>query len=419
MLGIFHGRGITDNARIFAQIDVDMRESLHVFNNGRNSNSLAVFLCIALHANEGGWAWPGRDLLRKETGISTEHALSAALAHLRRAKIDGRRIFTHFRVRDKETGAWGGSAYLIFPELEHPRPPFPNMEIWDPHGDQTPHVGNQQVGNPQAGDQQHEVEPSKVEPSKVEKESGGKKPPQSTEDADADWLRETRIEGESSIGEMSDQEKAAVASPSAQEPPPEPALPMWEEMMRKRLKGKRVLPHLGPDQIVAYCQRFYDHTSNPPPAHNKGNANWMSGAIATLESFHGSLYTLYESKGQPLPPVETQERVFNRCVDLFFTLGAGYDHISAPTPRSLSNSMPGLIADMVSIHEMYGLTNGTEPSGDQIDGWIAKRKEEKRAKRQGRGRATSPNAGAQRPEKTGEGLEKDRALAERLVARGG
>lgn len=135
MFGIFNGRGIAGSARVFAQIDVDFRAHVHLFNNGRNLNPLGVFLCVALHANEYGWAWPSRDTLIRETGISTQEAMTSALAHLRQLRIEGQRVFAHYR-EIGEDGRYGRSAYLIFPDLPSDRTPeqFTNLHEYDPRG---------------------------------------------------------------------------------------------------------------------------------------------------------------------------------------------------------------------------------------------------------------------------------------------
>ncbi|MGH9634649.1 MAG: hypothetical protein ACRD72_07435 [Candidatus Angelobacter sp.] len=46
---------------------------------------LKVWLCYSSHANTDGVAWPGRELLRKETGLSFD-TLSAARASLARKR---------------------------------------------------------------------------------------------------------------------------------------------------------------------------------------------------------------------------------------------------------------------------------------------------------------------------------------------
>lgn len=135
MIGIFQGRGIADRARAHAQIDVDFRSHVHLFNNGRNLNPLGVFLCVALHANEYGWAWPSRDTLMRETGISTQEAMTSALAHLRQLRIEDQRVFAHYREMG-EDGRYGRSAYLIFPDLPSACIPdqFTNLREYDPRG---------------------------------------------------------------------------------------------------------------------------------------------------------------------------------------------------------------------------------------------------------------------------------------------
>jgi hypothetical protein len=414
MIGIFHGRGITETARVFAQIDVDLRGHLHEFNNGRNSNSLAVFLCLALHANEGGWAWPGRDLIHKETGIGTGHALSNALAHLRKVEINGQRVFTHYRERTPDTKAWGRSAYLIFPDLKHAPPPLPNMEVWDPH------AGDQHMGDHHAGNQHYKVEPSREEPSE-EKDCAAKNAalsPSSSNDGSADWLKESRIEGESTLDQMSPEEQARVASPASPDPVPDPTAPEWENVMRKGLSRTNMPGDFTISDAVRYCQRFYDITSNPPPVNTSGNGNWRSGAVMTLDSFHGSLFTLYESRGQPLPPAKIQRRLFMLCVDLFFATGSGYEHITAGTPRALSSSMASLIGDLVDISNFFGLKdNCVLPNEGHIKNWLMTKDSAK--KRKGK----MPREPAKAEKKGGEAepafepSELDQAAARRVLDR--
>jgi hypothetical protein len=237
------------------------------------------------------------------------------------------------------------------------------------------------VGHPHAGDQHYEEEPSKEEPSK-EKDSAAKNAaPSPSPDPDSDFLKESRIKGESTLDTMSAEDQAKVASPVAPDAPPDPSIPEWETVMRKGLSRTSMPGDFTASDAVSYCQRFYDLTSNPPPVHNKGNSNWRSGAVLTLESFHGSLFTLYESRGTPLPPVCTQRRLFLLCVDLFFTTGAGYDHIRAGTPRALSSSMAGLIGDLVAISNFYGLgKTSILPNEGHIKNWLSFKEDERNGK---------------------------------------
>lgn len=133
MIGIFQGRGIASKSSVFAQVDVNFRNHIEKFSDNGSLAPLAVFMCLALHANEGGWAWPGRDTLTRETGLKSTKTLSKALEHLRTVKIENQRVFTHYRVKLKD-GRWGGSAYLLFPDQPHGKPPFPNMYEWGEAG---------------------------------------------------------------------------------------------------------------------------------------------------------------------------------------------------------------------------------------------------------------------------------------------
>ena len=159
MLGIFQGRGLFQEGEgVFAQIDVTMREHLHEFNTGKSLNPLGIFLAIALHANKDGWAWPSRELIKKETGIKGDAAITSALKHLRGMKINGQRVFAHYRVQ--KDGQWGQSAYLIFPDLPHGVAPFDDMIEFSTYKDglpyDNPHVDKPLVdnhrlqGNPQS-----------------------------------------------------------------------------------------------------------------------------------------------------------------------------------------------------------------------------------------------------------------------------
>lgn len=117
MISIFNGRQrslSTSTHAIYAQVSVELRQYLHLFHNGKNLNALGVFLAIALHADENGWAWPGRDMLMNETGIVTRDALAAALTWLRGMQIDGHPIIKQYRMHSK--GRYFGSVYHLFPD---------------------------------------------------------------------------------------------------------------------------------------------------------------------------------------------------------------------------------------------------------------------------------------------------------------
>lgn len=125
MIEIFLGRG----NNVFAKIDSRMRDRFYVFNNGKNCNSLAVFLYIALRADEDGWSYASYDDISQATGINTRQAITDALSHLCSVLIDGNRIFEHYKI-DSDNGKDGRSVYLIFPDLPHRDCPFGKIKLF-------------------------------------------------------------------------------------------------------------------------------------------------------------------------------------------------------------------------------------------------------------------------------------------------
>lgn len=111
MISIFNGRerklgGST--SEVYAQVNVDFRQHLYILKGAK----LAVFLAISLHANEHGWAWPGRSLLAKETGYNTT-TVSITISELCKIKINGQRIL--LRLQPNANGVFDSNNYLIFP----------------------------------------------------------------------------------------------------------------------------------------------------------------------------------------------------------------------------------------------------------------------------------------------------------------
>lgn len=118
MITIFNGRtrGVGEGGRrIFIQVDVALRDHLHVFKNGKDANALSVFMAIALHADANGWAFPSTETLMASCGFERRETISRALEHLRNVRINGKRLLAHYRVR-RANGTWGASYYLIFPD---------------------------------------------------------------------------------------------------------------------------------------------------------------------------------------------------------------------------------------------------------------------------------------------------------------
>jgi hypothetical protein len=81
MITIFHGRKLALHGTeevIYAEVAVALRDQIHHFNTGKSCNAFAVFMKIALHTDEYGWAFPSNRSISAGTGISTAHALAAA-----------------------------------------------------------------------------------------------------------------------------------------------------------------------------------------------------------------------------------------------------------------------------------------------------------------------------------------------------
>lgn len=241
-------------------------------------------------------------------------------------------------------------------------------------------------------------------------DSGAKKvaPPSLEEDDgrdEAEWLKKSRIEGESALDDMTQEERAKVASPVAQAPAGNSDNPGWRESMRGHI---RTTPgDFTPDDILDYCQRFYDHTKNPPPAYGKGSIRWRTGATETLTEFHAAMLTVYSAVEKNLPSLDTQRRVFKLCVDVFFTNHTGYDHISASTPRSLASSMPDLMGTLKEIHDFYHM-RGTLPNEGHIREWAQLRKD---------GKLERPTQADEGVRADPEQRERDMAAARQVVSR--
>lgn len=92
------------------------RQYLHLFSNGKNSNALAVFICIALHTNDYGWAWPKQELIMEETGLRTRNAVAEALSLLRTIVIDGHPILRQYR--RVVNNIQGANYYHVFPDAD-------------------------------------------------------------------------------------------------------------------------------------------------------------------------------------------------------------------------------------------------------------------------------------------------------------
>lgn len=115
MFSIFNGRERTlggATSEVFAQVSVDFREYLHLFKGAK----LNVFMAIALHANEDGWAWPGYAKLCQETGYNVD-TIKKALSDLCDMTINGHRVLLRYQPTS-DNGTFTSNHYLLFPSVD-------------------------------------------------------------------------------------------------------------------------------------------------------------------------------------------------------------------------------------------------------------------------------------------------------------
>ncbi len=164
MITIFNGRRRTlggGESSVWAQIDVSFREHLADFKGAR----LGVFLAIALHANEEGWAWPSYKTLEAETGYEV-HTIIRALGDLCRLRINGRRILLHYQ-SIRPDGTFDSNRYLIFPSEEEVRlyEPEPDAAESQPYAqnartvEPSPYAQKPRAENARTNNNQSEQEP--------------------------------------------------------------------------------------------------------------------------------------------------------------------------------------------------------------------------------------------------------------------
>ncbi len=164
MITIFRGRKLSLHGTeevIYAEVAVALRDQIHHFNTGKSCNPFAVFMKIALHTDENGWAFPGNRSISASTGISTAHALASARTHLQVVRIEGHRVLEAYRER-RPDGTFGRHLYRIFPDawddgLEHIPASFDAaaltsvlVDLADDEDGQQPDVDNPHVDDPHA-----------------------------------------------------------------------------------------------------------------------------------------------------------------------------------------------------------------------------------------------------------------------------
>ncbi|NJM41299.1 MAG: hypothetical protein HC853_11290 [Anaerolineae bacterium] len=174
MISIFNGRrrslGSAD-VTVFAQLSVEFRKYLHLFKGAR----MHIFLCIALHADEKGWAYPGIETcLKRETGYNRQ-TIILALNDLCSLVIEGQRVLLAYQPVNGD-GSFQPNQYLIFPtsdevdqyETQNPRrrqareKSEPSVE--NPYSVQPsvgfPYTGNPNSENPHSKKNQSEPKPN-------------------------------------------------------------------------------------------------------------------------------------------------------------------------------------------------------------------------------------------------------------------
>lgn len=123
MISIFNGRsrslGETSKREVHLQLSVAFRRYLLHFKGAQ----LGVFMAIALHADEKGWAWPRVTMIRKETGYD-DNTVHKALNRLCRVTIKGRRVLlrakeapAHYVAKEQDKN-YVRNFYLLFPSAE-------------------------------------------------------------------------------------------------------------------------------------------------------------------------------------------------------------------------------------------------------------------------------------------------------------
>jgi hypothetical protein len=118
MITIFRGRKLSLHGAeevIYAEVAVALRDQIHHFNTGKSCNPFAIFMKIALHTDEYGWAFPSKAEIGRKTGVTSKDAISNSIRHLKEMRIEDHRILEVYRERTPD-GRFGRSLYRIFPD---------------------------------------------------------------------------------------------------------------------------------------------------------------------------------------------------------------------------------------------------------------------------------------------------------------
>jgi len=191
MISIFNGRkrSLGDaQTSVFAQLSVEFRHHLHKFKGAR----LHVFLCVALHADDKGWAYPTLEAcIRRETGYNRETIIHA-LNELCQLTIEGHRVLLAHQPTNGD-GTFRPNQYLIFPTAEEvAQYETNNSHRRQPRDSKPPSAGNPDSVRPSAGFP-NTVKPNSGNPHSKKNHSEpepaeGK--PIKPDDDDAPWARQ-------------------------------------------------------------------------------------------------------------------------------------------------------------------------------------------------------------------------------------
>lgn len=167
-------------------------------------------------------------------------------------------------------------------------------------------------------------------------------PSMTSEEAEA-FLAESRIVGESSLDQMSDEEKAQVGSPAS--PPREDsptATDNWIMSMHMAVPRYTYPDGWFIEDIIAICKRFSEQTGIRPPTDKAGARKWHAGARTMLDRFRDQL----DVNGCGPKALRAQ---IAWCIDLFFSEHSPLGFIEVTSPHSLINSAARLGADMQAM----------------------------------------------------------------------
>lgn len=112
---IFNGHEYyyTDNGEMGSRSHVSVQLSVHFRDKQLlqlKGPTLSVFLCIALHINEEGRAWPSTGLIARETGYNRDTVFKC----LRQLERMG--YLSRVQKMDQETGRFRSNVYQLFPK---------------------------------------------------------------------------------------------------------------------------------------------------------------------------------------------------------------------------------------------------------------------------------------------------------------